>query len=597
MHVRTWSTALLALTIAACGKSSDTLPASASATSGAGGAGASSATSSLASSDASSAEASNAASSGTGGSGSTTSSGAGGMDAGKPSWRSALYPKDWTPSFTDAAGRFLHDFSYAGYHLAADEPGANLPGSSFDVVAQFGADASGANDATAAIQAAIDAASAQGGIVSFPAGFYRVDGKLTLTSSNVVLHGMGPSQSQIHFTKIDTANDKSLDYSAHLSIHGTPTSNLEIPLAQDGENRSNVVRVADAGALAPGDDIAVGWVITPEFIADHGMTGTWVAFNGTWQPFFWRTVVSIDKNKSPQEITVDVPLRYPAKTRDTASVRRFTGLLSEVGIEGLGVSNGASWDAAWLGAQIHAIEFIGVKDAWVRDVESFVSPAAPANGPGAGGHLQSSGILVEQSKRVTIANVKLAHAQNIGSGGNGYLFELRQDSEVLVRDSSGTAGRHNFIQNWGFGTTGCVFLRIESSEGKAQDKKDSFIVLTAYSETHHSLATANLFDSSTFKDGVSIVNRGSESTGAGQTGTQNVLWNLKGAGTGVLRSLQFDMGYVIGAHAFPTMLTSSLFPILGSGTAPDDWVEGTDNPLDLDPPSLYEDQRLRRIGH
>ena len=41
------------------------------------------------------------------------------------------------------------------------------------------------------------------------------------------------------------------------------------------------VEVADPGSLAPGDDVAVGFVITPEFIDEHGMTGTWMAFNGT----------------------------------------------------------------------------------------------------------------------------------------------------------------------------------------------------------------------------------------------------------------------------------------------------------------------------
>ena len=31
-------------------------------------------------------------------------------------WESTLYPKDWEPGFADSEGRFLHDFSYAGYH-------------------------------------------------------------------------------------------------------------------------------------------------------------------------------------------------------------------------------------------------------------------------------------------------------------------------------------------------------------------------------------------------------------------------------------------------------------------------------------------------
>ncbi|OBZ14943.1 hypothetical protein A8L34_13765 [Bacillus sp. FJAT-27264] len=32
-----------------------------------------------------------------------------------PPWRSSLYPENWTPGYTDAQGRFLQDFSYAGY--------------------------------------------------------------------------------------------------------------------------------------------------------------------------------------------------------------------------------------------------------------------------------------------------------------------------------------------------------------------------------------------------------------------------------------------------------------------------------------------------
>lgn len=41
-------------------------------------------------------------------------------------WRSALYPVDWTPDFRDAQGRFIHDFSYAGYHGGlADIPVSN----------------------------------------------------------------------------------------------------------------------------------------------------------------------------------------------------------------------------------------------------------------------------------------------------------------------------------------------------------------------------------------------------------------------------------------------------------------------------------------
>ena len=79
--------------------------------------------------------------------------------------------------FSDDEGRFLHDFSYAGYHNGeAPLPEVELEGA-FDVVADFGADSSGETDATSAIQAAIDGASdAGGGVVYFPSGVYRLDG-------------------------------------------------------------------------------------------------------------------------------------------------------------------------------------------------------------------------------------------------------------------------------------------------------------------------------------------------------------------------------------------------------------------------------------
>jgi len=287
-----------------------------------------------------------------------------------------------------------------------------------------------------------------------------------------------------------------------------------------------------------------------------------------------------------------VPIRYPAKTRDGASVRREKGFLTGVGVESLGIANAASWDEAWSVDRTHAIEIAHAADSFVRDVVTFPSPNAPESGKGAGAHLLSGGILVRESKRVTVEHVELSLAQNRGGGGNGYLFEIQRSSEVLNADSKGTAGRHNFIQNWGFGTTGCVFLRVESRDGKNVLSKDDSSAFTALSEFHHSLATANLVDSSLFDDGFSIVNRNDESTGAGHTGTENALWNSRGKG--MLRSLQHGWGYVIGTLGL-SVVTESVLP-MALGTEPVDLVEGQELGATLEPPSLYEDQRKRRLS-
>ncbi|AKT43785.1 glycosyl hydrolase family 28-related protein [Chondromyces crocatus] len=510
--------------------------------------------------------------------------------AGGPSvpWRSALYEETWTPSTTDAEGRFLHDFSYAGYRHGEAEPGAPEGAELFDVVDRYGADPEGVTDATAAIQQAIDdAAALGGGVVFFPAGLYRVDDVLSVSASSVVLRGEGPEASRLFFTRSQGMSD-----AAHITFTGSATSDLELRLRTDATPRGEVLEVDDAADLAPGDDVEVGWVISADFVEEHGMTGTWQAFNETWQPWFRRAVVAVDRSRAPHRIQLDVPLRYPAKVRDRASVRRVHGLLRECGVESLGVSNAVGWDQAWEVTRTHVIDLRQVKDCWIRDVASFPSPVAPREGPGASAHLLSGGVLLADAKQVTVDRTRLGFAQNRGVGGNGYLFEVQRSSELLIQDSQGEAGRHNFIQNWGFGTTGCVLLRVESRGGTSMLGKDESLSTTGMSEFHHSLALANLVDSSAFDDGFSIVNRNDESTGAGHTGTQNVLWRLRGGG--MVRSLQFGMGYLIGTEGL-TAVTETPLP-MSAGTEPVDWVEGLGQGAQLEPASLYDDQRRRRLG-
>lgn len=504
-------------------------------------------------------------------------------------WRSELYPADWTPSDMDAEGRFLHDFSYAGYRNGEADLGRDLPVLTIDVVRDHRADPSGRSDSTVAIQAAIDAAAAMGGgIVFLPEGLYRIDSELVVQSSRTVLRGAGPSRTRLHFTA-----HAGRAYRAHLQFRGSTRHDIELALSADAPNRSRHLDVDDAGSLSVGDDVMIGWVITDAFVDEHGMSGTWRAFNGDWQPFFWRTITDIDRSSTPHRITLDVPLRYPAQVRDRASLRRVTGLIRESGVEELAVANAVGWSDAWAQNQVHAIGLDGLKDSWVRNVHSFVSPSAPSTGRGQDTHLQSSGVIVRRSMRVTVADSRMEFAQNRGGGGNGYLFEVRQSSEILFRDCVARAGRHNFIQNWGFGATGIVWLRIDSREGRAFFSEGSPLSQPGYSEFHHSLATANLIDQSYFDDGWSAVNRGDYSSGAGHSATQNVIWNASGSGD--IRSAQFGWGYVIGT-APETSVTTRPLAAARRGTEPRDFVEGEAAGESLVPQSLYEDQLARRLA-
>jgi len=521
-----------------------------------------------------------------------------GLDAGAvTTFRSELYPLEWSPGFTADGGRFLHDFSFAGYHAGEQAPPDTLPSPLLDVVAAFGADADGGTDVTAALQAALDAAGVDGGTVYLPPGLYRVDGQLRLGASHVVLAGAGPSESRVVFTA-SPASRPGLAFGAHLAVGGEPSLGAHLPLASDVESLARTVELSDASALAPGDEVALGWTITDAFVAEHGMQGRWdtpaFVFHQAWQPFAWRTVESVDTGTHPHRVTLDVPLRYPAKVRDAASLRAVSGRTVEVGIQGIGLSNAVDENGAWAGDQVHAVQFVGVKDGWMRDVASFPARTDTA------AHLQSSGVLVRASRRVSLERVHLGEVQNRGSGGNGYLFELRQANEVLTRDCTGSGGRHNFIQNWEFGTSGCVWLDVVSEEGLARDSRTSLLSQPGLSETHRALAHANLFDRSTFRDGLSLVNRGGWSSQAGQTAPQNVVWNCAGDGVGVLRAYQYGHGYVVAPRGFASVssalddLGAALFG-WGVGTAPADSVEVAGD-LAVEPSSLYLDQRLRRLG-
>ncbi len=519
-------------------------------------------------------------------------------------WRSLLYPNDWSPDMEpDTAGRFLHDFSYAGYRLGQT---LQAPvGTPFDPV-DFGADSTGVVDSTGAFQAAIDEASLHASasptaaaVVAIPAGTFRLDGTLTLTTSRVALRGEGSGLTHLWFT-----ND-ALDYAAHLEIRGTLVEEGETPLVSDTPNRSVSVEVSDAGAFAVGDDVHLGWTIDAAFVAEHGMTGVWVPFVDTWVPMFRRTIVAIDATSQPHVVTLDVPVRYPVRTQHGATIRRVIGYLTEVGVTGLSVANAVDEAVAKSHDQVHAFALSGVADGWVDDVTSFAAPNAIADGDGVTPHLQSSGVLVHASKRVTITNMDLRNAQNRGGGGNGYLFEVRQSSEVLFSDCVARRGRHNFIQNWGFGASGIVWLRVDSAEGQAIN---GGLKALGLSEFHHELAMANLIDASHVSDGWAAVNRKSQSSGAGHTATQSVFWNV--VGDGIVRSYQYGHGYVVGTGPdidIQTVHTPAppefaedldLWEQLQKweGTSPPDWTEGAGRADDLQPSSLYEDQLARRVG-
>ncbi len=506
-------------------------------------------------------------------------------------WRSSLYPESWTPAVPGATGSLLHDFSYAGYKYG-HEPPTHFPQlKHYDAVRDFGADPNGTTDSTAAIQRAIDTAAAEkGGNVFLPEGAYRCNAPLFVRMSNIILSGAGPDKTRIAFTGRD-AELFPRDIHQQILFCGEEWPKTDLPLAGDASEFSTTVAVTNPGGLKPGDDIVIGWKITEDFVNEHGMQGVWQAFNGQWQPFFQRTVVSIDKNATPARITIDVPLRYPVKVRDGASIILIPHYLEGCGLQDLSLSDAHPGGKEWSDVRFSIAGMYRAKDCWMRNVTSFASGADGTY------HLQNNGFRIENCKRITLDTCSLANPQNRGPVGGGYLFEVVACSEVLLKDCKGVNGRHNFIQNWGFGTSGCVFLRCFSSgsrtfpDPKSEPNHNGW---AACSEFHHSLAMACLVDSCVLEDGWLAGNRGSWSKGAGHTSTGCVFWNCSGKGT--LSSWQYGSGYVLGTKDLTVLTTVSenVANELNKGTAPEDIVQGEELGGFLQPASLYENQRAQR---
>lgn len=508
--------------------------------------------------------------------------------------RSALYPEYWTPGFSLSHPDYdqtllLQDYSYAGYRNGEQA----LPEATSGII-QVAASIDGSSDTSGAIQAALDQAAANGGgIVYLPAGLYRIDRPISIEGSNIVLRGAGSGQTRLWFRDGGGTTE---EHKINLLVTGASWLNEEArdvwEITERGKIFDTSVELINTDGIQRGDDISIAWEITEDFKAEHNSEDYWYHSElGARKTFFRRTVTQVDGNR----VHFKVPLRYPVKLRDNPVVLRASGYASENGIEALSFTNAVGVEQAWASFdQATAIVLRFCKDCWIRDVKSFARE-------GASHHIRSHGITIERSFRVTVADSHLAKTEHLGEGGNGYLFQLTRTNEVLIRDSTGHDGRHNFTINWDFGASGNVFQRIESSGGLVCSSLENQLAGNCNlgpSDFHHALAIANLFDSAKIDDGLQVGNRQQWSVGAGQTGTQNLFWNITGAGK--VYAYNQGVGYVIGTGTsinVSTDLALGTWPEshLSPGTAPEDFTELLGEANELVPQSLYDDQLERRL--
>lgn len=521
-------------------------------------------------------------------------------------WRSSLYPTDWKPGFRDGEGRFLHDFSYAGYQRGEIEI-PRREGPIIDVTAApYLADASGQTDATGALQTALDAAAKQAGgaVVYMPAGTYQIqppegqDAALRVEGDNVVLRGAGTDKTFLVNGSYQMRNKSVIRVKAAQAAwwYTEAKGGNFAEAAADIPGGSLEIPVKDIEPLKVGDAVVVRNDPTEAFIAEIGMTGKWTAKNLKGRALvFVRRITAIDP--ASKIVTLDVPTRYDLLLRDGTKIVKLGGhQITETGLEDFSIGNrehpGEGWGeedhgvegtAAYEVHQSHVITFASAENCWMRRVNTF----AP-RGNAAGVHILSNGAKFERSRNVTFIDCDWRHAQYKGGGGNGYLYTF-QGNDCLVRDSHAEGGRHNF--DFGFmSASGNVIHNCVSKDGRMA------------SDFHMLFSVANLLDNITC-DGDFLEARYRPYGGSpehGVTTSQSVFWNTKGERyiaspfefngkthdrpQVLVWSEQYDHGYVIGTRGPADKVKTTNF------------VEGEGRGDTLEPASLYADQLKRRLA-
>lgn len=507
--------------------------------------------------------------------------------------RSTLYPSNWTPGYTDAGGRFLHDFSYAGYRKS-EVPFPNVTGPNFinAITAPYHADETGAIDSTAVIQQALDdVGMGGGGVVYLPSGTFKVkpqtgnDYCLRIKYNNVVLRGAGMGQTFLYCDETYTRGKAVVLMRPLTDVWWYGGTNAAT-ITQDLLMPAKVLPVNSVSGYAVGDYVAIRTDLTQAFINDHGMQAYWAANDPTIRGVtLARRITAIDA--AAQTLTIDAPTRYWMKTRDSAAVYKLSNTnLRESGVEKLSIGMKENLKSGW-GADDYTINGTGAYDAnlssavtalycedcWIVEVGSYKPPGNTGNY-----HLMSNGIVLNYSRQVTVAgcSMQLPKCLEVG-GGNGYLYELASN-DCLVRDSYAYKGRHNMDMQT-MRCSGNVFYNNTAAWGYLM------------SDYHMYLSTANLHDNTICDtETLSAVYHNGGSPRHGQTSSQCVYWNTRGDAYNwrnyIVISQQFGNGYVVGTRgAAPAVYTTT-----------DDFLEHIGNGGNLQPSSLWQDQLQRRTG-
>ncbi|MET0646634.1 MAG: hypothetical protein ABW208_08425 [Pyrinomonadaceae bacterium] len=314
-------------------------------------------------------------------------------------------------------------------------------------------------DDTALIQAALDRVASmpadgeglRGGVL-LGRGRFRVEGRLRVRASGVVLRGRGAGETTVVATGrgrralVEVGGDEPPSAGAGLRV-----TDEKVPAG------SRVLTLESVEGIAAGDRVVVRRPSTKEWIAALGMNkaeGSFADQRLHWTPgsrdLVWdRVVTAVDKNV--KRVTLDAPITTALESRyggGTLSKVTANVPVRNVGVEALtlesefDVSNKFDEEHAWIGVALDNAE-----DAWVRDVTAR--------------HFAGSAVRVgARARRVSVEGCRYESPVSEVGGYRRQGFYV-EGQQVLVRDCRSEAGTNDFAV--GFAAAGPnVFLDCES---------------------------------------------------------------------------------------------------------------------------------------
>ena len=456
---------------------------------------------------------------------------------------------------------------------------------------------------------------------------------LSINTSNIVLRGEGPEETFILNTSTEMRGSQIISVSAPSNFSWKHEESPSTSLLEDLPSPTTLIPVESTEGFQVGDYIIIRAEPTEEWIRERKEDQhSWIEYREKLGSIMYlRRIVAVDHDFG--EITIDIPTRYALKVRDNARVYAKTGMITNVGLEkfsignvehpgqdGWGVLDFAAPDSEYTkrlaegydldpdfakqrksAYDVHfsfAIVYFGVVDGWIDNVHSF-----QAEGNTRGSHLLSNAIRLKECLNVTVIDCSMSHTLYGGGGGNGYMFRLDNTNECLIQDCYAEAARHGYSLS-GMATSGNVFYRCTDKNTATQAGGDGRTTGRG-SDSHMYFSHSNLYDNcvadnSWFEARDRYFEKMSKPT-HNTTSAQTVFWNTTGLSNSfhpfVVWSEQGDYGYVVGTQGpVSGVRTDGNYAERKVVNDPVDHVEGIGEGSTLEPASLFQDQRLRRLG-